>query len=111
MKNLKKEILIYLIQTFIFYIFPLFVGPKDAIAMVFLMLLATFVLSIIVGSYSKTRIKYLYPIVVSIIFIPSILIYYNESALIHSIWYLVISSIGLIIGIILEKLTTKKVSK
>ena len=91
-----------------FYIFPLFAGPTDAMGMVFLIILATLLLSIIIGSISKEKIKYLYPIVVAILFIPSIVIYYNESALIHSLWYLVISTVGLVVGMIIYKLSHKK---
>lgn len=108
MKKYGKEIIILIIQLFMLYIFPLFAGPTDAIGMVLLIILATFILSAIMGSISKEKIKYLYPIIVAIAFIPSIFIYYNESALIHSIWYLVISSIGLIIGTIINKLASKK---
>lgn len=107
MKRYLKEIIILILQLFMFYIFPLFAGPTDAIAMVFLIILATLVLSIIIGSISKEKIKYLYPIMVAILFIPSIFIYYNESALIHSVWYLVISTVGLSVGIIIYKLTNK----
>ena len=104
MKKYLKEIIIVLLQLFMFYIFPLFAGPTDAMGMVFLILLTTFVLSIILGILSKNKYKYLYPIIVGMIFIPSIFIYYNSSASIHSIWYLVDSSIGLIIGIIIRKI-------
>ena len=90
-----------------FYIFPLFAGPTDAMGMVFLIILATFVLSLIIGSISKEKLKYLYPIIVLILFIPSVFIYYNESALIHSVWYLIDSFIGLIIGSIIYKLCNK----
>ena len=76
--------------------------------MVALILIATLMLSMIIASISKEKIKYLYPIVVAILFIPSIFIYYNESALIHSIWYLVDAAIGIVIGTIINKLTKKK---
>ena len=108
MKRFIKEIIILLIQSFMFYIFPLFTGPTDTMGMVVLIILVTLVLSIIIGSISKETIKYLYPIIISILFIPSIFIYYNESALIHSLWYLVISTIGLIFGTIIYLLTRKK---
>ena len=104
MKRFIKEIIILLIQLFMFYIFPLFAGPTDAMWMVFLIWLSTLILSIIIASISKEKIKYLYPIIIAILFIPSVFIYYNESALVHSIWYLVISFIGIILGTILNKL-------
>lgn len=103
MKRYLKKIIIILIQIFMFYIFPLFAGPTDAMGMVFLILVTTFILSIIYGTF-KSKYKYLYPILISFIFIPSTFIYYNESALIHSIWYLIDVYIGLIIGIIIKKL-------
>lgn len=66
---------------------------------------ATFILSALIASLSKEKLKYFYPI---IIFIPSGFIYYNDSALIHILWYFVDSSIGLLIGIIIYKITNKK---
>ena len=108
MKRFIKEIIILLVQLFMFYIFPVFAGPTDAMGMVILIIFATLGLSIIIGSISKEQIKYLYPIIISILFIPSVFIYYNESALIHSVWYLVISGIGLIVGIIIYKLIHMK---
>ena len=104
-----KEIIIVLIQLFMFYIFPLFAGPTDTMGMIFIILITTLVLSIIVITISKYKMKYLYPIIVSIIFIPSVFIYYNDSALIHSVWYLVTSIIGTIIGILINKLIKKKI--
>lgn len=110
MKKYIKEIIILLIQLFMFYIFPLFAGPTDAMGMVFIIIVTTFILSIILGTISKSNLKYLYPIITSIIFIPSVFIYYNESALIHSIWYLIDSFVGIIIGLI-TNLIINKVSK
>lgn len=99
-----KEIIILLIQLFMFYVFPLFSGPTDAMGMVVLILFVTFILSIVITIISKEKLKYFYPVLVAIIFIPSIYIYYNESALVHSIWYLVISSVGIVIGSVINKL-------
>ena len=107
MKKYLKEIIVLIIQLFMFYIFPLFAGPTDIMGMVVLILLSTSILSTILVVISKEKIKYLYPIIVAILFIPSVFIYYNESALIHSVWYLVISLIGTIIGIIVNKLYNK----
>ena len=108
MKKYLKEIIILLIQLFMFYIFPLFAGPTDAMGMVFLILITTLILSIILGTISNKKIKYLYPIVISILFIPSIFIYYNESALVHALWYLVVSFIRLVLGTGIYKLTHRK---
>jgi hypothetical protein len=107
MKEYLKEIIVLLLQLFMFYIFPLFAGPTDAMGMVLLIIIATFLLSFVIGSISREKLKYLYPILIAILFIPSVFIHYNESALVHSIWYLVISAIGLLIGTIIYTLIKK----
>jgi len=107
MKKYLKEIIVLLIQLFMFYIFPVFVGPTDAMGMVFLIWVSTIILGLIIAVISSNKIKYLYPIVISILFIPSVFIYYNESALMHSLWYLISSSIGALIGTIIYKLNKK----
>lgn len=98
MKRFIKEIIILIIQMFMFYIFPLFAGPTDAMGMVFIIILTTLLLSAILGGISKEKIKFLYPIVIAVLFVPSVFIYYNETALVHSIWYFVISTIGILLG-------------
>ena len=105
MKKYVKEIIILLIQLFMFFIFPLFAGPTDAMGMVVLIILATFILSVLLGCISKEKVKYLYPIAVAVLFLPSVFIYYNETALIHSAWYLVVSAVGMVIGAIINKLS------
>ena len=61
MKRYIAEIVIFCIQLFMFYISPLFAGPTDGMGMVVLILFATLILSILLGSISKNRIKYVYP--------------------------------------------------
>lgn len=102
MKKCIKEMVVLLIQLFMFYVFPLFAGPTDAMGMVFMIILATILLSIVLGVLSNKKIKYLYPVVIAVLFIPSVFIYYNESAMIHSVWYLVVSTIGLLFGAIIH---------
>jgi len=92
-----KEIIVFTLQIFMFYIFPLFSGVESAIGMVVLILLATLIFGIVMG-YIDSKIKWFYPIIVSLLFIPSIFIYYNSSAFIHCIWYLIDSFIGVLIG-------------
>lgn len=111
MKKYLKELIILILQLFMFYIFPLFAGPTDAMGMVFLIWLSTIILGIILVIISNKKIKYLYPFIIAILFIPSVFIYYNESALVHSIWYLISSSIGIILGklsLIIANFTFKK---
>lgn len=95
MKKYVKEIVILILQLLLFYVFPLTAGPTDAMGMVFLIICGTFLLSVLLGVLSDSDIKYLYPGVTALVFIPSVFIYYNETALVHAIWYLVISAAGL----------------
>lgn len=92
-----KEIIVFTLQIFMFYIFPLFSGVESAMGMVVLILLATLIFGIVMG-YIDSKIKWFYPVIVSLLFIPSIFIYYNSSAFIHCIWYLIDSFIGVLIG-------------
>ena len=73
MKKYFKEIAVLIAQLLMFYVFPLAAGPTDAMGMVFLIIVATFVLAIIMGSVSKKKVKYVYPLLVAILFIPSVL--------------------------------------
>jgi len=107
MERYFKEVIIFILQSFVFYLLPMCMGNIGAIGMVLLILFLTFVLSIVIGSISENKIKYLYPVIVSLMFIPSMFIYYNESALIHSLWYLVSSSIGMLIGLVICTITKK----
>ena len=102
MKKNLKEIIVCLLQILIFYLLPIRMKNFGPIGLVLLLLISTFILSIIIASISKNKIKYCYPLFVAIMFLPTILLYYNESALIHSIWYLVVSTIGMFLGTIIN---------
>ena len=62
------------------------------------LLLSTFVLSFLMGCFSRNKLKFTYPIVPALLFVVTIPIYYNASALIHAVWYLVLSALGVLIG-------------
>ena len=98
MKRYIKETVISFIQLLIFYIYPAFALRVDPIAAVLIMLFLTLTLSIVLGIISKERIKFLYPIAAAIVFLPTVLIYYNESALVHALWYFTVSLGGVVFG-------------
>ncbi len=107
MKKYRIEIIVLLIQLFTFYILPLFSGLSNAIGMILLIIISTFILSVLIAVVSKNKLKYFYPLIVSILFIPSVFIFYNDSALIHTIWYFIDSVIGLLTGTLIFKTTNK----
>ena len=68
MKKNIKEIIIGILQLLLFYVLPLFAGPTDAMGMVFLIIVGTFILSLLIGILSNNKIKYFYSVFTSIIF-------------------------------------------
>ncbi len=107
MRKFVKEIIILLVQSAVFYLVPLFGMTDNPMGMVLLIVLLTLGLSLILGAVSKEKIKYLYPVIISVLFIPSVFIYYNETALVHAIWYLVVSLVGVAIGTVINKAVRK----
>ena len=104
MKRFTKELIVLAVQLLTFYAFPPLALPFSPIGMVILMLWATILLSAILGAISGEAIKFAYPLATAVLFLPSIFLYYNESAAVHSVWYLVVSAIGLLIGVALRKI-------
>jgi len=91
---------IILAQIVLFYVLPLTAGPTDTMGLVILQLLGTLLLSFFAGLI-KRRIKYSYPVIVSVLFLPAIFIFYNSSALIYILWHFVASVAGLVPGVLL----------
>lgn len=98
MKKYWKEALALALQLYMFYIFPLFCGPTDAMGMVLLIFCTAFLFGAFLGAASGNKLKYAWPLAVALLFLPSIPIWYNSSALIHSVWHMVSSAIGLALG-------------
>lgn len=97
------EIVVLFLQLCAFYILPLFAGPTDSMGLVFLILLITMALSLLLGSFSRSKWKYAYPVVISVLFIPSVFIHYNSSAMIHTVWYLVVCTACLLFGVLINQ--------
>ena len=108
MKKYLKEIIIILIQIGLFYLLPLIIKGDMVIGMILTLLLGTFTLTLIINVISSNKIKYFYPLIAIIIFIPSIFIYYNSSAWIHVLWYLIDSLFGEVIGVCIYKIKHDK---
>lgn len=104
MKKYLKEIIILIIQMLVFYLYPLFMFEDNPMGFILSIIIITFILSVVFGFISNNKIKYIYPIIISILFIPSVFIYYNSSALVHCLWYFIISYIGIIKGSFLKRI-------
>lgn len=98
MKRNYEEIVIIIVQILMFYLFPLFVHRNHNNGIIVIILLATFMLAVGLGGISKKRIKYYYPIFITILFMPSLQIYDIELTVLDGLWCLLASTLGIITG-------------
>ena len=98
MKRYGKEMVIAVLQLLLFYAYPAYAFGIDAMGAVFIMLFATVVLALVLGILSRSSLKWAYPALCAVAFLPTVPIYYNSSALIHGVWYLVVAAVGLAVG-------------
>ena len=88
------------ILIIVFYLLPLLF--KGGIAFLFLINpLTVLICSIVFGKDNK--LYFILPIISALLFLPSIFIFYNESAWIYGLFYAIISLIGSFIGNKLNK--------
>ena len=111
MKRYAKEIAALVLQAALFYLFPLCAGPTDVIGMVVLMLLATFALGLLLGALSDNAIKWACPAAAAVLFVPSVPIYYNATALVHATWYMVMGFAGMALGALIRMVVKKILSR
>lgn len=105
MKALKQEWPYYIAVIIIFYVFPLLImdtGSAMTVLLVFIPILCLAV-SCLYGYRYGFHIQL--ALASSILFLPSIYLYYNSSAGIYSIAYGVIVLIGTLIGTVTQKLS------
>ncbi len=107
MKEIIKETIIWMLQVFMFFIFPFFGGPTDGMGIVVVLIFSTFVLSLLMGALSDIKAKYFYPLEVGVVFFLSVGIHYDVSASIQSLWYLVISAVGVAVGSLIKIIIRK----
>ena len=108
MKKYLKEMIILMIQIVLFYLFPFTAGPTDGMGMIIVLLFSTLILSVIFGAVSKGKVRIIYPFVVALLFIPTVHIHYNYTALGHVIWYLIDSYLGVLIGSFIGKISKER---
>ncbi len=103
MDKIKKNWIYYLIIFITFYLIPILI--KDTGSGMFILLivipLITLITSIIYGL--RNTIDFFYPLIIAILFIPTLFIYYNMSAWVYIIAYFMIALIGELLGKTLQK--------
>ena len=105
MKKYSKEIIVFVFQVMVFYLIPFTAGPTDGLGLVDVLLFFTLMLSVIFGAISKGKVRIIYPFVVAIVFIPTVYIHYNYTALVYTVWYLIDSYLGVGIGSLIKMIT------
>lgn len=96
--NIKKMLPYLILMCISFYLFPILIqntGMGMLILLIFMPLIC-FVCSFLFGL--KHSFQPLFSILLSVLFIPSIFIYYNSSALIYALIYGLLSLLGLFLG-------------
>ena len=99
-----KPMLPYLgIILVVFYLLPIAIKGMGSAMLILLIAIPVicFVCALLYGI--KNGFNIILPIVVGLLFLPSLFIFYNETAWVYSIAYLVISLIGNLIGMVSYK--------
>ena len=108
MNKIKKGLVFILLQAIIYYVLPLFAGPTDVMGLVIMQFGLTFALSVIVGAFTKSEMKFVFPVITTVGFIPAIMLYMNNTAYIYLLFYAVITVGGVTIGTGIRKLFIKQ---
>lgn len=98
MKRYFEEIIIFVSQLVVFFVFPLLVLNNYSNGLIVMVVLGTFMTSFGFGGVCKSRIRYYYPIIISLLFIPAVYIYNTQFILAHSLICWAASTIGVFIG-------------
>ena len=103
MDKIKKNWVYYFIIFITFYLIPILIQDTGSGMFILLIVipLITLITSIIYGL--RNVFDFIYPLIVAILFIPTLFIYYNISAWVYIIAYSLIALIGEIFGKTLQK--------
>ena len=116
MLKIRKELWVMILQFIVFLGSPMIAklsGEVYGLLMVLLIIYPISVLALSIAiSWMESKLKYLYPLYVAIIFLPIAYIFLNNSAYVYSLVFAGISAFGIMIGVIsnyISKLFTKDV--
>lgn len=103
MDKIKKNWVYYFIIFITFYLIPILIQDTGSGMFILLIVipLMTLITSIIYGL--RNVFDFIYPLIVAILFIPTLFIYYNASAWTYILVYSMIAVIGELLGKTLQK--------
>ena len=103
MKKIREMSVYLIVITLAFYVLPAFINDTGT-GIFFLIILTPiicFVTSIIYGIRHSFNLIFL--LIIMILFIPTIFIFYNESAAVYVLIYGIIATIGNLLGSLIKK--------
>ena len=103
MKKIREMSVYLIVITLAFYVLPAFINDTGT-GIFFLIILTPiicFVTSIIYGIRHSFNLIFL--LIIMILFIPTIFIFYNESAAVYVLIYGIIAAIGNLLGSLIKK--------
>lgn len=103
MEKVKKNMVFYLLLLIEFYIIPSFIKDTGSAMIVMLVLIPLLCLITSIFYGIRNGLDFWYILSVAILFIPSIFIFYNESAWVYAVGYTVIALFGNLIALPLRK--------
>ncbi len=101
MRNQAKALPYLLVNLLCFYLVPLFAPEQPAALLLVLFPIVTVACSLAAGT--KAGFCWLYPLCAALLFLPSILLYYNRSAWVYSPLYGLLALIGLFFGWVVHR--------
>ena len=103
MEKIRNMTAYLIVIIFLFYILPLIIKDTGSGMLVLLLLIpiTCFLISLIYGI--KNLFDWRFPILVMLLFIPTIFLFYNESAAIYSLIYGCIAAFGSFLGSAVSK--------
>lgn len=102
MKRIIFELLVVLFQLIALYVLPVIADATDVMGLVVINVIISFVLTIICVLFSKYHFKYIYPVIILILSLPTIFIFFNVCSL-YIIYYFISSVLAEVIGLIMIK--------
>jgi len=108
MNTLKKMVPYVLLCTIAFYLLPLFGQTTGSFMLILLVLIPfiCFLTSLVYGL--KHDWNLLYPILIGLLFAPTVFLYYNSSAWVYCLGYSFLSLVGIYIGKSIKDNNSKK---
>lgn len=104
MKISRVDVCLFIIQLLMFYLLPLLGAIVNEMIIMFAQISVTFLLSMLIGAMSDSRVKYVLPVLTTLIYIPSSYIYFSYNKVTCILLYLIFSCIGLLVGLITAKI-------